>query len=217
MGGPEGPSLAEAVSALTLAIAQIQEMIKPKEAAPAPAPAAAATNQPGPGNEEWEEEEAGEPEHQGNGKPGQKPTVRDQVREQDEEDSEDSMDALERYRRGGKARKTKAAEPARLKGWAKKEYGECVTMAADHLAELAEMEVGAKWSGSHRTACKTHCEAIRKMCKEMSEADLTEGGATVPEGDPVATEEEKQAVLDGISEAFSSIKDWAYSLTGQKL
>lgn len=178
-----GVDLAQAISTLTMAIASIQEMIKPKEA-PAPAPE--------PHREPDEDDMPREPA--------------DQPR-QDARDQENAREALDRYRSG---------KPGVIKGW-KQEYADCVTMAADHLDELGDMETGTKWSGSHRLACKTHAGMIRKMCKEMAEADASAGGATVPEGESdEPTPQEKQQVLSAVREALGPVSDAIYRLTGKR-
>ncbi len=187
------PDLAAVIGNLTTAIVQLQEMVAPKETVADPAPPPPAQSPPG-GADQADEQNA-EADTSADGKP----PVDDPDEERKKE--EEQRRAAERYRRSG--------EPQHAKGW-RKEHVQAVADAADHLDELAGMEPGQKWTGSHRTACRAHCAAVRKA---MAESSLAAGGAC----EPAETGAKGEEVCALVEKSFGSIDDMIFRLTGKKV
>ena len=90
--------------------------------------------------------------------------------------------------------------------------------ATDHLGELAQLPVGQKWMGSHKSATCAHHKAMSAVCKEM-EVDGVEEEGPEAEGDPL--EPLKSYDLEALGAALAKgsaelIKPELYAITGRR-
>ena len=130
----------------------------------------------------------------------------------------------------------KAAAAAFAKAF--KEGMDCLEGVKGCMKELSEMEVGTRWCGMRRMACKAHHDALDLLCKAMSESSLDEGGAAVPDGGPgpeakaeevpppppeapppgaaPPAEEARGFAALAVREALAPVGEMVYRLTGRR-